>query len=87
MSSFPQDGTYGIANKMAGIYELLDFMGYWKDRETPTSNYARLWDASYAYYASFCDYFISDDKRNRNKAKVIYNIYDVKTQVVLSFGP
>lgn len=84
MNSFPKDGTYGLANRMAAVFELLDFMGYWKDRETPTSNYARLWDSSHAYYASYCNYYISDDKRNRNKAKVVYDIYQINTQIVSS---
>jgi hypothetical protein len=33
------------------------------------------WDSNHVFHASYCDYFISDDKRTRAKAKVVYNIY------------
>ncbi len=86
MSHFPQDGTYGLHNKIAAVYELLDLMGYWKDKESLTSNYARLWDASHTHYASYCDYFISDDKRTRYKAKVVYDLFKIPTRVFPSSG-
>lgn len=79
--------TYnGLHNRIAGVYEFLDLCGYWKDKETSTSNYARLWDASHAHYASHCDYFITDDKRNRNKVKVVYDLFNIKTKVLSSNG-
>lgn len=82
----PDGKTFGLHNRIAGIFELLDMLGYWKDRETNTSNQARHFDSSHAFYAAHCDYFISDDKRTRNKAKVVYNIYDIHTKVVSSDG-
>jgi hypothetical protein len=60
--------------------------GYWKDKANEKSNYARLWDSSHAFFAAFCDYFISDDKRTRNKARVVYNIYEISTKVISSKG-
>ncbi len=85
-NSFPDTTQFGLHNRIAGVYELLDLCGYWKDKETPTSNYARLWDSSHAFYASYCNYFISDDKRNRNKAKVVYEIYGIPTKILSSNG-
>ncbi|OJW77622.1 MAG: hypothetical protein BGO69_07305 [Bacteroidetes bacterium 46-16] len=82
----PDGKTFGIHNRIAAIYELLDFLGYWKDAETDKSNYARLWDANHAFYASNCDYFISDDKRNRNKAIVAYEILGITTKITSSKG-
>lgn len=80
--SYHKDGnTFGLSNRIAGVFELLDMFGYWKDRHNEKSNYARLWDSNHTFYASFCDYFISDDKRTRNKAKVVYDIYNLKTEV------
>lgn len=77
----PDGKTFGIHNRFAGIFELLDMIGYWKDKYNDKSNYARLWDSNHAYFGSFCDIFISNDKRTRNKACVTYNIFDFETIV------
>jgi hypothetical protein len=82
----PDGKSFGLHNRIAGIFELLDLFGYWKDRETSTSNYARLWDSNHTHFASYCDYFISDDKRTRNKAKVVYGIYGIQTKIISSDG-
>jgi hypothetical protein len=84
ISLHPQGKDFGLANRIAGIFELLDMLGYWTDKYTDKSNYARLWDSNHAFFASFCNYFISDDRRTRNKAKVVYGIYDISTFVVPS---
>ena len=86
ISYHPDGESFGLSNRIAAIFELLDMFGYWKDKYTEKSNYARLWDSSHTFFASFCDYFISDDKRTRNKAKVVYNIYDLRTRVISSTG-
>ena len=86
IAQFPNNEDFGLHNKFAGIFELLDLVGYWKDKYNDKSNYARLWDSNHAYYASFCDYFISDDKRTRNKANVVFHIFDIKTKVISSKG-
>jgi hypothetical protein len=86
VSSHPDGKTFGLHNRIAGIFELLDMFGYWKDKETGTSNYARLWDADHCYNASYCDYFVSDDKRTRNKSKVVYDIYEIGTKVISKNG-
>jgi len=81
--SFHPDGkNFGLHNRIAGVFELLDMLGYWKDKETLTSNYARLWDSYHCFFASYCDFFISDDKRTRYKSKVVYNIYNKNTKVI-----
>ncbi|WP_121965725.1 hypothetical protein [Myroides sp. N17-2] len=84
ITSFPNNADFGLHNKFAGLFEMLDMIGYWKDKYNEKSNYARLWDSNHAYYASFCDYFISNDKRTRNKANVVYHVFDKKT-IVLSY--
>ncbi|MBK7788559.1 MAG: hypothetical protein IPJ54_08290 [Saprospiraceae bacterium] len=38
----PDGKNFGLHNRIAGVFELLDMLGYWKDKETNTSNYARL---------------------------------------------
>lgn len=82
----PNGKEFSLHNRFAGIFELLDMFGYWTDKPTPKSNVARLWDSSHCYFASFCDYFISDDKRTRNKAKVVFDLYDIKTKILSSKG-
>lgn len=86
ISLFPNNEDFGLHNKFAGVFEMLDLVGYWKDKYNEKSNYARLWDSNHAYFSSFCDYFISNDKRTRNKAKVAFEIFDVKTKIVSLLG-
>lgn len=83
---YPDGKKFGLHNRIMAVFELLDMFGYWKDKETETSNYARLWDADHSFFASYCDYFISDDKRTRNKASVVYSIYNKKTEILSSRG-
>ncbi len=82
----PQGNEMGLHNRFAGIFEMLDMIGYWKDKYNQKSNYARLWDASHSYFSSHCDYFISNDKRTRYKTRVVFEIYGIKTKVVTSKG-
>lgn len=80
---FGQEGkNFGLHNRIAGIFDLLDLCGYWKDKETSKSNYARLWDSNHTFFASYCDFFISDDKRTKNKASVVFHIYNKKTKIL-----
>jgi hypothetical protein len=81
ISHFPDRKTFGQHNNIAEVMELLDMLGYWKDRATETSNYARLWDSNHVHFASYRDYLISDDKRLRYKAKVVYDIYNIETKI------
>jgi len=64
------------------IFNMLDMIGYWKDEKTIRSNMARVYDSSHAYFAAGCDYFVSNDKRCRAKAKVAYHLKDIKTEVI-----
>ena len=82
----PQGAEMGIGNNFAAIFEFLDLVGYWKDKFNEKSNYARLWDSNHAYYSSECDYFVSDDKRTRNKTKVVFELYGIETKIVSSKG-
>lgn len=66
--------------------EILDLIGYWKDKYSIKSNYARTLDGMHIFFSTYCDYFISDDTRTRNKAKVIFKLFDIPTKVVSSTG-
>jgi len=84
ISYHPDGKSFGLSNRIAGIFEILDMFGYWKDKYNAKSNYARLWDSYHTFFASFCDYFISDDRRTRNKSRVVYDIYNIKTEIISS---
>ncbi len=62
-------------------FEFLDLIGYWKDKVNSKSNYARLWDSNHAFFASFCDFFISNDFRTLNKTKVVYELLGINTKI------
>lgn len=81
---FPENQRFGLSNRIAGVFELLDLFGFWKDQFTFKSNYARLWDANHAFFASICNYFVSDDRRTREKTKVVYQLYNIKTNIISS---
>lgn len=75
-----------IVTKIAGTFEMLDLIGYWKDIYTTKSDFARSQDSQHCVSASICDYFVSNDKRTRNKARLVYDIFDINTKVVDSNG-
>ncbi|MGJ8738782.1 hypothetical protein [Zobellia laminariae] len=81
-----QGQSISMGHRFAGLFELLDLIGYWKDKYNNKSNYARLWDAGHSFLSSYFDYFITDDKRTRNKAKVAFQIYGTKTIAISSNG-
>ena len=71
-----------LHQKIATIFNLLDIVGYWKDRKNLKSDLARMYDSSHAFFSTYCDYFISNDKRARYKTKVAFEIYKIQTQVL-----
>ncbi len=71
-----------LKSKISTLFNFLDVIGFWKDKKTDRSNYARMSDSSHTYFASYCDFFISNDLRARNKAKVAYALYKIDTKVL-----
>jgi hypothetical protein len=61
-------------------YILLDFLGYYKDQQLKNL----LQDAFHAYYGAHCDFFVTDDRNTLNKAKVIYDHFNIETVVCTS---
>jgi hypothetical protein len=70
-----------LHGKIYAVFNFLDFLGYWSDRKNAKSNIARYNDASHVFFASSCDCFVSNDLRARNKAKVAFELFNVKTKV------
>ncbi|PIQ49687.1 MAG: hypothetical protein COW03_03910 [Cytophagales bacterium CG12_big_fil_rev_8_21_14_0_65_40_12] len=68
--------------QIVSIFNFLDFLGYWTDKPNNKSKMARIYDASHTYFSSACDFFISNDKRARNKAKVAFHMLNIQTKVL-----
>lgn len=73
-----------LRERISTLFNVLDFVGFWKDKKTEKSNLARTYDSSHTYFASYCNLFVSNDKRARYKAKVAYEYNNIETKV-LSF--
>lgn len=65
-------------------YCLLDILGFHSDKLPKDTNTVRsvTTDAKHAYFAGFCDWFISADKSLCHKAKALYSHYGISTRVM-----
>lgn len=82
----PDHSSFDLTNRIGGMLEILDMLGYWKDSEGPNANMGRLWDASHTASASFCDYFVSSDLRARRRAQAVFHHYGISTVVLRPDG-
>lgn len=74
-----------VMSSFQSFFNAMDMLGFWQDKRTSRSNLARSYDANHAYFASACDYFVTNDQRTCNKAKVLYYYFGMNTKAV-SFG-
>lgn len=72
-----KDKTFSVFDWFISRYSLLDLIGYKSDNKSVTSNI--ITDAFHAYYGAHCDIFLSEDKKLRAKAKVIYDEFGIDT--------
>lgn len=63
-------------------FNILDALGFWQDKINKGSTMNRLYDANHAYFASTCDYFVTDDRNTRNKANCVYKMYGYNTKAI-----
>lgn len=63
-------------------FNILDMLGYWMDVPNEGSNMNRCYDAKHAYFASYCDIFLTNDKKTMNKANVAYGLFEAKTKAM-----
>lgn len=65
-------------------YLMLDTLGYHSDKLSKPGSTVNsiLSDARHAYMASFCDCFITGDRRLRSKAKALYTEFGIDTLVL-----
>jgi hypothetical protein len=71
-----------LYDQISSLMELLDMYGFWKDKPTIKSNYARSLDGIHIFISTFCDFFITNDTRSRNKAIVIFDLLNINTKVL-----
>jgi len=64
------------------LFNILDAIGFWQDKVNDGSTMNRSYDANHAYFASACDYFVTNDRNTRNKANVAYSIYGYRTRSI-----
>lgn len=61
-------------NRMAlfmSFFNVLDMLGFWRDKAKAGSMLNRTYDAQHAYFATGCDYFVSNNHRTCMKANVL----------------
>lgn len=72
-------------NRMASFmsfFNVLDLLGFWRDKVKEGSMLNRTYDAQHAYFATGCDYFVTNDHRTCMKANVLYQYYGYKTKAL-----
>jgi|SRR5882724_608103 len=71
-----------LYDKIAVSFGLLDTVGYFRDKETNKSDFARMWDSSHATYAANFDVFLTNDSRTIKKSEVAYHMLNIPTQII-----
>lgn len=71
-----------LQDKICSIFNILDLIGFWKDKKSSRSNMARIYDALHSYYACGCNVFVTNDERCVPKAKVAYSLYNIGTRII-----
>ena len=68
-------------------YSMLDLFGYKADKLHKAGNAMNSvnTDAQHAYYAAFCDFFITQDTHLASKAQALYNEFKISTKVITPF--
>ena len=71
-----------MQEEFQSFFNILDELGFWQDKVYKGSTMNRSYDANHAYFATSCDYFVTNDRNTRIKASAIYQLYGFKTQAV-----
>jgi hypothetical protein len=72
-----------LMQRFTMAYTQLEYLGYHPEKITPKNHFPNLvGDSVHAFLAGHCDYFITNDKGLRHKAKAVYQKIPTNTQVV-----
>lgn len=87
LSGFGDKGKVDDFTHFIAAYCLLDMIGYRSDKLPKSSNAMNSvnTDAEHAYYAAFCDFFITQDKHLFSKATALYQEFGISTKVISPF--
>ena len=64
------------------LYLTLNLSGFFSDKNRNLQNIYT--DSEHAYYASSCDFFVSNDSRLREKTDAIYRQYNIQAKIISS---
>lgn len=64
------------------FFNALDMLGFWQDKTEDGALMNRTYDAQHAYFATGCDYFVTNDHRTCMKANVLYQYYGYVTKAL-----
>lgn len=84
MMPFAESKNISDYEVFVAAYTTLDLLGYHSDKlSKPGSTINNLLsDAQHAFMASYCDCFITEDRRLASKAKALYNEFGIETRVL-----
>lgn len=74
-----------LHEQICSIFNVLDIVGFWKDKKTEKSNMARAYDSSHAYFASGCNFFVSNDTKALKKTMVAYHFNNIQTTEIIEW--
>jgi hypothetical protein len=76
------DEPPALFNKFVHYYYLLDLLGFHPEKLKPKNHFPNiLGDATHAFLAGHCDFFVTNDKDLRHKAKAVYQKLPTRTLV------
>lgn len=76
-----KDKFYLVETYINLAANLIEKIGYYREDNEIEVVRSRLHDVTHMIYAAYCDIFICDDKKLRNKTKAIYYLLNIKTSV------
>lgn len=88
-SILPSNQENDFHKKFTHAYVMLELLGVTK--ETKSGGGLKKFtldslhrDAEHAYFASYCDFLVTDDRGLQIKAYILYHLFDIQTQVLSS---
>ncbi len=79
---YPNSEKLSIDSKIAAVFSGLNSLGFWPDDPKKTTSMAAFFDSMHAANATFCSYFVSEDKPLRVKSMAVYELFGFETRVV-----
>lgn len=78
----PRGGTFGLREEIAGMFTLLNFLGFRSDRGFGgKGTRSAMLDAEHTYLAPYASAFVSMDAKLRAKAQIVYEYLQINTVV------